>query len=277
MKEKTITLTSAVRKTTWDAVKIHISLCEGIGIHIAGLPDASVKECLLRVATALQSKGFSMPGCKAVIEIEGAENAKFTSSLDLPIALGLLAASGKADLPGLERWMIVGELNLAFEVQPVPDCTGLAGYAHGLGLSALAIPQENTGRHPFSPLPVHGFKDVKTFGNACRSLEKRLAGTIHNFDRERDELLESIRTEIMHHVVRKGGSCRLDGFKLPVLMDEVSYDIATYDTEAVCVTDANELVFRVHTADGEKTVSDSDVPFPLDVLGTIAGLLSETE
>ena len=103
----------------------------GIGIHLVGLPDREVKESLLRVCTALQAAGFSVPGVKIVINItpslQGSTAEPLlgggTAGLDAAIAVALLEASGQAgnsffsDAP--DKY-VVGEIGLDGSLREVP-------------------------------------------------------------------------------------------------------------------------------------------------------------
>ena len=91
-------------------VNVEVDINSGIGIHLVGLADIAVKESLLRIMTALQSLGFHIPGKKIVINLAPADMHKNGSGYDLPIALGIIAASGQRNLPALTRYIIMGEL-----------------------------------------------------------------------------------------------------------------------------------------------------------------------
>ena len=71
-------------------VTVEVDITLGIGIHLVGLADAAVKESLLRTVTALQAKGFRIPGKKIVINLAPADLHKQGSGYDLPIALGVI-------------------------------------------------------------------------------------------------------------------------------------------------------------------------------------------
>ena len=103
-------------------VKVECLVTPGIGIHLVGLADAAVKESLLRTVTALQAKGFYIPGRKMVINLAPADLNKQGSGYDLPIALGIIAESGQVDLPELDQWVVIGELALDGNVRAVPGC-----------------------------------------------------------------------------------------------------------------------------------------------------------
>ena len=72
-------------------VTVEVDITLGIGIHLVGLADAAVKESLLRTVTALQAKGFRIPGKKIVINLAPADLHKQGSGYDVPIALGIIA------------------------------------------------------------------------------------------------------------------------------------------------------------------------------------------
>ena len=101
---------------------------DGMGIHMIGLHDDAVKECLLRTVTALQSCGYTFPGRKIIINISPAAVSCRDGRLDLPVALGILTASGQvqcraaltaADSPETLRVFAAGELGLDGNVRPV--------------------------------------------------------------------------------------------------------------------------------------------------------------
>lgn len=128
-------------------VTVTITASEGLGVCITGLPDSAVRETLLRVVTAIQNTGSTVPGKRITIEISPALPHKSPySQLDLPIALGLLVIKEelytKADI---DSKLIAGELRLnADVVEPqLCDCIDIpqmAGLARSLGLKGLVVP-----------------------------------------------------------------------------------------------------------------------------------------
>ena len=121
-------------------VRVEVDLATGIGIHLVGLADAAVKESLLRTITALQSMGFRIPGKKIVINLAPADMHKKGSGYDVPIALGIIAASGQRDLPLLGEYMIMGELGLDGSVREIPGALPLVELAKELGLKGTILP-----------------------------------------------------------------------------------------------------------------------------------------
>ena len=121
-------------------VMVEVDIASGIGIHLVGLADAAVKESLLRTMTALQSRGFRIPGKKIVINLAPADMHKKGSGYDLPIALGIIAASGQRDLPLLENFLIMGELGLDGAIKEIPGALPLVELAAKKGLRGCILP-----------------------------------------------------------------------------------------------------------------------------------------
>lgn len=124
-------------------VTIEVDITLGIGIHLVGLADAAVKESLLRTVTALQSKGFHIPGKKIVINLAPADLHKQGSGYDLPIALGIIAASGQAEVPRLGDFLICGELSLDASIRRVGGALPMAEMARKSGCAGCIFPVES--------------------------------------------------------------------------------------------------------------------------------------
>lgn len=124
-------------------VNVEVDIATGIGIHLVGLADAAVKESLLRTITALQSKGFRIPGKKIVINLAPADMHKKGSGYDLPIALGIIAASGQRELPLIGDYMIMGELGLDGTIREVPGALPIVELACRKGLKGAILPTDS--------------------------------------------------------------------------------------------------------------------------------------
>lgn len=121
-------------------VTVEIDITTGLGIHLVGLADAAVKESLLRTITALQSMGFRIPGKKIVINLAPADMHKRGSGYDVPIALGIIAASGQRELPLLEKFIIMGELGLDGGIREVPGALPIVELAMKESLLGCILP-----------------------------------------------------------------------------------------------------------------------------------------
>lgn len=121
-------------------VTVEVDIATGIGIHLVGLADAAIKESLLRTITSLQSMGFKIPGRKIVINLAPADMHKKGSGYDVPIALGIIAASGQRDLPLLKDYIIMGELGLDGSVRDISGALPIAELAAREGLKGCIFP-----------------------------------------------------------------------------------------------------------------------------------------
>ena len=121
-------------------VTVECEISSGIGIHLVGLADAAVKETLLRTITAMETLGYIIPGKKIIINLAPADLRKDGTGYDLPIALAILAASGKADLPDADKYIVAGELALDGSVRHVHGYIQAAELARREG-KALLLPR----------------------------------------------------------------------------------------------------------------------------------------
>jgi magnesium chelatase family protein len=111
---------------------------------LVGLPEQAVKESIHRIERALVNSGFVLPVNRVVINLAPAELPKQASSFDLPVALGLLAASGQIASDLLAHYAIVGELALDGAMRPVKGALSMAmAAAANQQLRGLIVPSAN--------------------------------------------------------------------------------------------------------------------------------------
>lgn len=103
------------------AVTVEVHLANGLpGFTLVGLADTEVKEARERVRSAIQNSGLEFPNNKRItVNLAPADLPKDTGRFDLPIALGILAASGQVDAQQLDGWEFAGELSLAGALRSV--------------------------------------------------------------------------------------------------------------------------------------------------------------
>lgn len=102
------------------AVSVEVHLANGLpAMHIVGLPDAEVREAKDRVRAALQNSGFEVPNRRITVNLAPAELPKESGRFDLPIALGILAASEQIPARELDGYEFAGELSLSGSLRPV--------------------------------------------------------------------------------------------------------------------------------------------------------------
>lgn len=110
---------------------------------LVGLPEAAVKESTHRVERAVVNSGFMRPNDRVVINLAPAELPKQAASFDLPISLGILAASGQMQSERFDEFAVVGELALEGHTRPVRGALSMAMATRQAGLRGLLVPKEN--------------------------------------------------------------------------------------------------------------------------------------
>lgn len=123
-----------------EKVTVEVSIDRGVGIHLVGLADVAVKESLLRTTTALQALGYHIPGKRMVINLAPADVRKNGSGYDLPIAIGVIAASEQRAMPLAGKYMMMGELGLDGSLRSVPGGLPFAELAGDEGFDGIILP-----------------------------------------------------------------------------------------------------------------------------------------
>lgn len=163
------------------AVTVEIDISPGIGLHLVGLADAAVKESLLRTVTAMQAVGFRVPGKKIVINLAPANMHKRGSGYDLPIALGIIAASGQLELPYLDDFLLLGELGLDASLRHVSGTLAAAELARKLGKKGCIFPLESAPEAAIFPdLRVYGASNLLDVIKILRSQEDASDYLVHS-------------------------------------------------------------------------------------------------
>lgn len=120
-------------------VNVEVSLINSLpGIAIVGMADTAVQEARERVRTAIRTSGFSMPNKKIVVNLAPSDIKKRGCAFDLPIALGILVATGQVALEFIENRLFVGELSLDGKVRSVPGTLAYGICAHKQNLSLVS-------------------------------------------------------------------------------------------------------------------------------------------
>jgi magnesium chelatase family protein len=111
---------------------------------LVGLPEAAVKESIHRNERAMVNSGFTRPQDRVVINLAPAELPKQAASFDLPITLGILAASGQFTSDLFEQFAVVGELSLEGTTRPTKGALSMAiAAAKQEGLRGLVVPTDS--------------------------------------------------------------------------------------------------------------------------------------
>ncbi|MDO4399343.1 MAG: YifB family Mg chelatase-like AAA ATPase [Coriobacteriia bacterium] len=132
-------ITSAtIRGVEAKLVRVEVSINSGVvGMSIVGMPDAAVQEARERVRAAIRACGYQMPPYRIVVNLAPGSLKKTGSGFDLPIALGILIASGQIPPEPLEGKLVVGELSLDGRTREVPGMLSFEICARNAGLSFL--------------------------------------------------------------------------------------------------------------------------------------------
>ena len=137
------TFGSAVYGVDASIITIEVNVGPGTKFFMVGLPDSAVKESEQRVESALKQNGFMMPRQKVIVNLAPADIKKEGSSYDLPIALGILEASGQVVSENLNEYLIMGELALDGQLRPITGALPIAIEARKRGFKGFILPKEN--------------------------------------------------------------------------------------------------------------------------------------
>ena len=125
-------------------VVVEVDVSFGLPVFtMVGLPDASVRESRDRVRTAIRNSGFEFPGHRITVNLAPADIRKAGASYDLPIALGVLAASGVIEPRLVHEIVLLGELSLDGAIQAIRGVLPVAVAAKREGKAAILLPRAN--------------------------------------------------------------------------------------------------------------------------------------
>ena len=153
-----------------EAYPVEVEVNAGWGdtlIVIVGLPDAAVKESRDRVTTALTNSGYKFSMGRTTINLAPADVKKEGPSFDLPIALGMLAASEQLETDQLDNFAILGELALTGAVRPCKGVLPVALSARAEGKVGVLVPVENAPEaavvEGLQVIPVQNLREAAQF------------------------------------------------------------------------------------------------------------------
>ena len=153
-----------------EAYPVEVEVNSGFGdtvIVSVGLPDTAVKESRDRVTTALSNSAFKFPVGRTTINLAPADVKKEGPSFDLPIAVGMIAASEQMAGDNLENYILVGELALNGAVRSVKGILSIALRARAEGKRGILVPAENAAEaavvEGLEVIPVHNLREAVAF------------------------------------------------------------------------------------------------------------------
>lgn len=157
------------------------------------MPDSAVKESHERIVSALQVNGYKFPTCQIVVNMAPADIKKEGSSYDLPLAIGILAATGKVSDEKLRKYLIIGELSLDGSLQPIRGALPIAITARQQGFEGFILPKQNAREaavvNNLKVFGVENIVEVIEFFNGTRELEPTVVNTREEFYQNQSSVL----------------------------------------------------------------------------------------
>ncbi|GAB5556560.1 MAG: YifB family Mg chelatase-like AAA ATPase [Schleiferiaceae bacterium] len=154
-------------------ITVEVNVDQGIRYHLVGLPDKAVQESKERIQAGLKNRGWRWPGKQITINMAPADIRKEGSAYDLPIALGLLAASEQVTLKHLDACLAMGELSLDGGLHPIKGALSIAIEARKRGIDKLILPQLNAREACIvEGIEVYGFQEINEVIAFLKGAEK---------------------------------------------------------------------------------------------------------
>jgi len=168
-------LSSAVLGIDAIQVEVEVDIVQGLPqFATVGLPDGAVKESKDRVKSALKNAGYDYPNRRITVNLAPADLRKEGTAFDLPIAVGILAATGIVRDTRLKEYLLLGELSLDGRVKPVRGCLSVAVNSKSAGITGVIVPRENAGEaavvEGIEVIGVSELAEVVDFLNGARDI-----------------------------------------------------------------------------------------------------------
>jgi magnesium chelatase family protein len=158
-----------------------------VGFMLVGLPDSAIKESFQRVESTLKANGYTLPRTRIVVNLAPADIKKSGTAFDLPIAIGMLAATEQLNnIEAIEHYLIMGELSLDGEIRPIKGALPIAIQARKEKFKGLFVPAANAREAGMvNNLAVYGVTHIKEvidfFENGEKGIEPIAINTREEF------------------------------------------------------------------------------------------------
>ncbi len=168
---------SAVFGVEATTITVEVNVDNGIGYHLVGLPDNAIRESNFRIAAALQNNGYKIPGKKLILNMSPADLRKEGSAYDLTLAMGVLVATEQIEERNpLSEYIIMGELSLDGNLQPIRGALPISLKAKEEGFKGFILPKQNAKEaaivEGIDVFGIENIKEVIDFFNENIPLEK---------------------------------------------------------------------------------------------------------
>jgi len=172
-------------------VDVEVDITQGLPqFATVGLPDGAVKESKDRVKSALKNSGYDFPNRKITVNLAPADIRKEGAAFDLPISVGILAATGVIAKTHLQQYLLMGELSLDGRIKPVRGCLSVAVAARNGSLAGIIVPLENAGEaavvEGIEVIGVSELAEVVEFLNGTRPIVPHTVDVREIFRRNAD-------------------------------------------------------------------------------------------
>ncbi len=168
-------LSGAVIGINGYVVEVEVDISHGLpSFSTVGLPETTVRESKERVKSAINNSGYHFPSDRITVNLAPADVKKSGTSFDLPIAVGILAATGLIAKEKCNGYMFTGELSLNGLVRPVKGVLPMAISARDSGLKGIFLPAENAPEacvvNDIKVLPIRYLSDIVEFFNGNKNI-----------------------------------------------------------------------------------------------------------
>ena len=156
------TFGSAIQGVNAISITIEVNVSsQGNKLFIVGLPDNAVKESERRIESTIQCMGLRMPRTRTVVNMAPADIRKAGAAYDLPIAIGIIAASGQLPFTQLADYLMMGELSLDGTILPIKGALPMAMQARKDGFRGFILPLQNAREAAMvTELEVYGISHI---------------------------------------------------------------------------------------------------------------------
>jgi magnesium chelatase family protein len=176
-------LSSAIIGVDAYTVEVEVDISQGLpSFSTVGLPEGAVRESKERVKASIKNSGYHFPSDRITVNLAPADIKKEGSAFDLPMAVGILAATGLIPDYSYDHHLILGELSLDGLIRPIKGALPMSICAKEKGMAGIYLPKENAGEAAV----VEGISiyPVETLSQLVEMLLGRVEGTRLQLDRE---------------------------------------------------------------------------------------------
>ena len=175
-------------------VEVETDISPGLpSFNVVGLPDTSIKEAKERVRASIKNSCIDFPGRKILVNLAPADKRKEGTCFDLPIAIGILIATGtirQEKLEGFEQTIFLGELSLDGKVNRVKGVLPMCMEAKELGVRRAIVPKQNAREaaviEELEIIPVSNLDEVIDYINGDLEIKRQIVN-VNNILKRKDE------------------------------------------------------------------------------------------